>query len=59
MNLYAECYRIAELAHKGHDDDYIHDECDDVAIRYTDAVITGADVYRRSEAIYRREFESR
>ena len=59
MNLYAECYRIAELAHKGVDDDYLLDECDDVALRYTDKVITGADVYRRSEAIYSREFESR
>ncbi len=59
MNLYAECYRIAEQAHKGVDDDYIHDECDDVARRYTDSVITGADVYQRSEQIYAREFASR
>jgi hypothetical protein len=59
MNLYAECYRIAELAHKGVDDDHIRDECDDVAIRHTESVITGADIYRRSEQIYAREFESR
>lgn len=59
MNLQAEIYRIAELAHKGVDDDYIRDECDEVAIRYTERVITGSEVYRAAERVYAREFESR
>ena len=42
--LYPELYRIAELAHKGVDDDYIRDECDDVARRYTASCLTGADI---------------
>lgn len=59
MNLAAELYRIAELAHQGVDDDAIHDECDDVARRYTDESLTGADIYRRSERVYAANFESR
>ena len=58
MNLHAECYRIAELAHKGVDDDYIRDECDEVALRFTDRVIDGSEIYRRVEQIYAREFSS-
>jgi hypothetical protein len=59
MNLSADLYRIAELAHKGVDDDYIRDECDEVAVRYTDKCLTGADVYRITERVYAENFESR
>ena len=59
MNLQAELYRIAEQAHKGVDDDYIRDECDEVALRITDRVVSGAEIYRQSERVYAANFESR
>ena len=57
--LATEAYRIAELAHKGVDDDYIHDECDQAAIYIVDQVVTSRDVYRASERAYAQHFESR
>lgn len=59
MSFYSDCYRIAELAHQGVDDDYLRDECEEIALRSVDRNLTADEVYRASERIYRKEFESR
>lgn len=59
MSFYSDCYRIAELVHQGVDDDYIRDECEEVALRTVDRNLTAGEVYRASERIYAQEFESR
>lgn len=58
-NLAAEAYRIAELAHKGVDDDCIWDECESAAIYIADQCLTAGDIYRASERMYSQHFESR
>lgn len=52
-NLYAEAYRIAEEAHKGCDEDYILEMCDDAARQFN---TTAKHVYRVSQSIFEREF---
>lgn len=56
-NLYADCFRIAEEAHKGRDDEYIRELCGEASSKHEG--VTAEDIYRRSEQIYCREFESR
>ena len=54
--LYSEAYRIAEFAHKGHDEESINDEC------YRASKALGIDqnkIYYTAQDIYANEFESR
>lgn len=55
--LYSEAYRIAELAHKGVDDDYLMEQCEAAAANLDN--VTATQLYAHSEAIYNREFSSR
>ena len=57
-NLYAECYRIAEIAHHGCDDDYIRDLCAEVADTHELGSVTAEYVYEHSKRIYMSEFNS-
>ena len=54
--LYSEAYRIAEEAHKGCDEDYIMDLCDDAAREFN---TTTQAVYNLSNRLYGQHFESR
>lgn len=58
MNLQAELYRIAEEAHKGVDDEYIHELCDSLTSQY-DGPLNSDDLYKMSERVYAQHFESR